>query len=511
MNIFFLLRTLLIYAVCLPLAIALGYMLATPDDFRSLGLVGLVLMVLSIPIVLRWHYPLLLFSWNCGISVIFLPGKTKLWMALSLISFSISFVGYALNKSNRLQHVPALTWSLLSVGFVTLLTAELRGGIGIRALSGSSFGGAHYFYIFFAIIGYLALSVQIIPTAQALRSTGWYILGALTTAMSNLIYLAGPAFYWLYILFPLDFASGQIAGDEMGGVQRLTGIAYAMSAAYSFLIAKYGIRGIFGAGKPLRILVLFVILFLSLLGGFRSFLVFLILLFAVQFFLEGLFQARSVFPLLVGILLLAVIVIPFSSQLPNTVQRTISFLPVDVDPTIRANTADSNEWRLKMWRAVFPEIPKYLLLGKGYAINPTDIYLVAEASRRGFSPDYEGSLVAGDYHSGPLSVIISFGLLGVLTFSAFCFCCLRFLYQNYRHGNPALQKINTFLLSLFIVRFLMFLGVYGSLSIDLAIFAGIAGFSVALNGDNRGVQPYLQEKPEAKTDSVVREISVAST
>src|SRR5688500_5374499 len=104
-------RTLVMFSVAIPLAIFLGYLLAEPDRLNSVRIVGLVFGVLSIPIFLRWHHPLVIFTWNAAISAFFLPGRPGFWMVFAGISFGITVLNCILNKEQRFQHVPALTWS----------------------------------------------------------------------------------------------------------------------------------------------------------------------------------------------------------------------------------------------------------------------------------------------------------------------------------------------------------------------------------------------------------------
>jgi hypothetical protein len=124
-------------------------------------------------------------------------------------------------------------------------------------------------------------------------------------------------------------------------------------------------------------------------------------------------------------------------------------------------------------------------LGKGYAIDPTDLYLVTESIRRGLAKDYEQSILSGDYHSGPLSVMIPFGIFGMIGFVWLLIAGGRVLYRNHKFSDPALQSINTFLLSYFVARALYYFIGFGSFSSDLSLFLGLLGFSVALNGDAR--------------------------
>ena len=76
--------------------------------------------------------------------------------------------------------------------------------------------------------------------------------------------------------------------------------------------------------------------------------------------------------ILAGILML-MIIIPFANKLPFGFQRTLSFLPmINVSAEAKINAQDSTEWRIQMWQAVLPQVPDYLLLGKGYALSQSD-------------------------------------------------------------------------------------------------------------------------------------------
>jgi hypothetical protein len=142
------------------------------------------------------------------------------------------------------------------------------------------------------------------------------------------------------------------------------------------------------------------------------------------------------------------------------------------------------DWRLEMWRALLPDIPKYFWLGKGYALDPKDLYFSQVQISRRFDAQYEGSMVAGDYHNGPLTLIIPFGIWGVLAFVAFVIGALRVLWRNYKYGDPEIININRFNLVAFVGHLIFFIAVFGAFYLDIAKFVGIVGLSVAIN---RGV------------------------
>src|SRR5215475_11158884 len=96
-----LLRSLLIYSICLPLAIFLGYVIAQEGNpiysiSTYLGIVP-ILFILVLPLLLRWHHGLLIASWNFGAVLYFLPGSPELWMAITGLSLLISIVQYILD------------------------------------------------------------------------------------------------------------------------------------------------------------------------------------------------------------------------------------------------------------------------------------------------------------------------------------------------------------------------------------------------------------------------------
>ena len=68
----------------LPLAVLLGYFVAEPMELGSMAVVVFVLVVLAIPLMMKWYYPLLVLAWNAAFSPVFLPGRPALWASWRL-------------------------------------------------------------------------------------------------------------------------------------------------------------------------------------------------------------------------------------------------------------------------------------------------------------------------------------------------------------------------------------------------------------------------------------------
>src|ERR1051326_2855364 len=131
-----LVRTLLIYSICLPLAIFLGYLLATPLDYSSVVFMGMLLFLLALPILLKWHHPLLIVTWNMLAVVPFLPGRPFLWLPMAWLSLLISLGRYILDRRLRFIYVASVTRPLLFLAVVFLVTMKLTGGLGLAAFGG---------------------------------------------------------------------------------------------------------------------------------------------------------------------------------------------------------------------------------------------------------------------------------------------------------------------------------------------------------------------------------------
>lgn len=498
-NTISIIRGLLIYGLCLPFAVYLGYLLAQPFSRGSLTFLITAMALPLVPLVLRWHHVFLILSWNLSMVLFFLPGAPYLWIIMSGISLGLTILQYVLKRNVKFINVPSITWSLVFLMFVILMTAKLTGGIGIRAFgSDNAIGGKRYILLLGAIIGYFALTSYRIPPQKAGLYVSLFFLGGLTSLVGSF----GP---WIpnelrivFALFPVESLATR-AEAEAQLFSRLAGVALAGMSVLYLIFARHGMAGLFqlserwrflpfqfkggfGINQPWRLLLLPAIFWVVMMGGFRSHLITLAILFICLFYLEGLHKTRLLPVVFLTGIMLAVVSLPFVDKMPLTIQRSISFLPVNVSPLVRQSAESTTEWRLNIWREVIPTIPQYLLIGKGYSMDAKEMEAVDDLNKFRNGVGDESAKLAGDYHNGPLSVIIPLGIFGVIGFLWFLIAGFRVLLNNYRYGDAALRKINTFLLAYFCTRVIIFLAIFGSISSELTLFVGIVGMGLAVNG-----------------------------
>ncbi|HXT10144.1 MAG TPA: O-antigen ligase family protein [Candidatus Angelobacter sp.] len=502
MNNTVLARSMLIYAICLPLALILGYIItglstSPQQDSTSYILFGLLLFVLMSPLLLRWYHAWLIVVLNMGMTIAFLPGYLPGWMPVACIAFGVAVGHYVLNRERKFLSVPAITYSLLFIGIVVLVTAKCRGGLAFRALGDETVGGKRYLYIFVAILGYFALVSQRIPIEKANFYIVLFLFSGIGQAISDLGGYLGSGLGPLSLIFPssMDPSRYQTVLMSHENLERFGGLGSACVAVAFTVVARYGIEGTLNIRKFWRPLVFFSAACLSFIGGFRGTVVMLVATMALVFCFEGLLRSRLMPVMLLGLMLAGGLTVACADRLPLPVQRCLALLPVKIDPVARMSAETSTKWRLEIWQSVLPQIPHYLLLGKGLTFDMNDMmeYLT-------FGNGQVGGLVGGgftlasDYHNGPLSLIIPFGIWGMIGFLWFLVASIKVLWANYKYGDPDLKKINSFLMAYFMTKTLYFFFIFGGFYGDLISFVALIGFSVSLNGGM--AKPALVTRPQ---------------
>jgi hypothetical protein len=485
-NVPAILRSLIVYAVCVPLAIFVGYSLANPADLGTVGFYGLLGAGLASPLFLRWHKELLVFSWSASMTVFFLPGQPNFWLVMVAISLGISIMERIISHDMRFIRVPQVTWPLLIFLAVVIFTAELTGGIGLRAFGSTVYGGKKYVYLFVSIASYFALTARPIPREKAPLFVTLFFLGQLTAMIGDLFPICPAWMTPLFFIFPPTASAQEVFQI---GVTRLGGVGQAGMALAFLMMAKWGLRGIFLSGKPWRILFLTAAVTLVFLGGYRSSLLWFLAVFTLMFFWEGLHRTPMLMIMvLLGTLGIAALV-PLAHTLPFTFQRSLAFLPLELDADARMSAEDSIDWRLNMWEALLPQIPPHLFLGKGLAFSAEEFNemmsgnLALETAAAKIDDSQNSLALANDFHNGMLSLIIPFGIWGVIAVLWFLAAGTRVLYLNAKYGGPDLQLVNAFLMMMFVWEALGFVSCVAGMQIaaELTNFAGFLGLSISLN------------------------------
>ena len=482
------LRSLVIFGLCIPLAAWIGYLLAAPADRSTFGIGGILALVMLTPLLLRRHHFLMIAGWNLGLTIFFLPGSPPVWLLLTALSLGLSVLQRTLNNQTHFLHAPEIACPLIFMLLVVLVTAKLNGGIGLHSMGAAVSGGKRYFTIIFGIFGYFALTAMRIPQSKVKLYIFLFYLGGFSSLIGDLGPFLPSSLSFVFAFFPMTVYDLDSKLGSLGFNPRYAGVGSFGVCGLFLMLAYFGLRSILLGGKLWR-LVLFVLFLLIIpLSGFRSMILLCGGVIVIQFYLEDMHREKIMFGLiLIGIMGIALI-IPFSNKLPYTFQRSLAFLPLKIDKAAQRDAEDSSGWRLQIWRDTLPQVPKYLLLGKGYSIDMAEMSILQNRNFRYLSTADEVAL-SGNYHSGPLSVLMPFGAWGGIGILWLFFAGIRALYGNYRYGDPAFRNINSFLFASFSAKIILFLIVFGAIESDMASFCVILGLSVSINGGIRRPPP----------------------
>lgn len=473
-------RMLITYAITIPLAILVGYLLTDPLDYGTLGFFGLVVLLILSPIFIKWHYPILVFGLGCPMVCFFLVGRPPLWQVVTLLSLGIAVVERTISN-RRFISMPVATWPFLYIAAMTYLTAKLTGGIGLHQLGGEGGGGKKYLQIFIGIGSYFALTSRYIPKERRVLYIGLYFLSGISGSIGDLAAVLGGPFHAFNLLFPSAIGYG----DVSVGKTRLSTLAGLFGGLSGYMVIRYGLRGVF-LSKHLWRAPTFLLLFpFIMLGGFRNALLGALFVYTIMFFLEGLHRTKLLPVLLLVGCLFAPVLGFFSDHLPYTFQRSMSFLPLKWDEDVLMDANGSTEWRKTLWASLYPQVPQYLLLGKGYNMSAEDFQNIGTGAFANLGnqidPAQQALALSGDYHSGPLSTLIPFGIWGAIGILWLMGAALFVAYRNFRYGDQDLKVFNAYLLANILWAIVCYFLIFGAFSGNVSDFAKTIGFSIALN------------------------------
>ena len=471
------------------MALVLGYLLATSGagsyfDMSSWAPIGMVLAFICLPLMLKWHHPILFLVWNMSAVVFFLPGSPPLWFVMTAVSLILSVSQRALDREMRFIQARSIAWPLVFLGAVVFITGYFTGGFGSRVFGSGQFGGKRYWFIFGSIAAFFAIVARPIPREKASLYVGLFFLGGLVDLMSVIIPVLPRELYWLALIFPVsinDLGSLAFQARLQEGIPRFHGLTAACSGLFFYMMARYGIRNMLSGANLWRFAALTVVLVLSLFGGFRSSLILFGATFLFVFCFEGLWRTGYAGIFLAVLVLGMAALVPLANKLPLPIQRSLTILPLNLSPLARYEAEGSSQWRLDIWAALLPEVPKYLLVPKGLGIDGRELELTSDLVSRGLARSQDAVMLSGDYHNGPLSIVIPFGVWGCIGFIWFIAACTRALWLNHRYGPESLRNVNTFLLAYFFARTAVFIFIFGGFFSDMSMFVSIIGLSLCLN------------------------------
>jgi hypothetical protein len=341
---------------------------------------------------------------------------------------------------------------------LNMLLIMLTRGSGFRISGGSTYGGTGYLLLFLAIIFYFA-AIRIDFPSRYMKTLLWslFIASLIPAVTEILVAFSGGGFFWLTAFVDTSVEKILYEGSTEGGVQRWASVASVgtMLIPLAFVLCR----------KSWSLFFLFLVsLGLVAMSGFRG----RILSTSVTLFCITLYNSKNrgrilIFWILAGLVGLGLLMVT-APMLPRAVQRAVSFIEfLPVDPDIVRRADNSSTWRFDLWRDYcIPNVPKYLLIGRGIAQDITG-FAWLQANWYGSAEFYYHM---GRYHSGPFSLLLDFGLAGTVSFTVFFLLALIDGWKTIRRvrsadPDPLVFRYYVYLTIITTYRFFAFYFIFG--------------------------------------------------
>lgn len=374
--------------------VAAFYVLKTGNRLYMIAVVALPFAIM-LSNHLDLAYVLMLLA---GATMIKLPAAAHVpisWVLL-LLMIGVFALNFLMRRSTDSIGKKVKGSGYLKAFAVVIIVLMVVRGAGIRALGSSTWGGTPYIILLSSIIFYMLAVPVIRISRKQIRVVLWWslflgILGAFLRYRgvgegANELIVTETRAIWLRPF-----------------VMAVLPVVFAIVAPRRWMISA----------------VLFVMcLGLIMMTGFRSrFVMLLVLALGFGFFKtqnKGGYIAKA---MSIGVIMWISVVL-LSPMLPPSMQRAVSFVPgTTIDFMVAKNAAHSVDWRVEIWGYAIKDLPDYWLIGRGVAFD-----VMAAVQDLGIEVGLGGPFQAyhtHTYHSGPITLLIDFGIPGTLIYFAF--------------------------------------------------------------------------------------------
>ncbi|HXI84190.1 MAG TPA: O-antigen ligase family protein [Verrucomicrobiae bacterium] len=395
------------------IAVIIGYWLGNGQTFYLTCSVGVLVVVLVAFGMQRKAWILIPLTYlMTGVL-----GKLPLRLTprdLGVLLAATSYVAYRVLSHENMRPKLHLLDLLVGLNVIYLAFNLVKNPIGFLIFGSQSIGGRPVVNICIALLAYWVI-IRLPNNVTSVSRIPYYVLVS-ATVVSGLNLL-------LYIVPSLTSAvSSWYSGVEtheylavlagQPGIQRLKGLATFGFQLSLVLCAYYPPATLFDPRRP-RFYAMLLGTVCILASGFRNFMLWEMAALAIGGWLQQRWR-ELVKAGFFGAMLLALLVLGQGRvyRLPETVQRSLAFLPGQWSPTVVAETEESTTSRFQLWKEVIEwgQIKDWWL-GDGFGANLED----AIATYRGGHGSYKDWVIlSGSFHSGPLTTIRYVGICGLV-------------------------------------------------------------------------------------------------
>ena len=476
-------------------AVLLGIFIAPSQPLLVLGLcLGIFVFVFLGKLGRRMW---ILFPITAGFtgSINLIPGGLSPFQVVSILLFMMCLYFLANDPKFRIRTGPWwIFWPLGALNLILLYNWIKGRDLGMNMFGSRMVNGKAYIECIVPFVGYVAAISIRKPDSFHDRMLPLYVLfgyfvDTLFFAISTIFPMISPILYRYY-------SSVNLEAFEAVGVSQTAAISqdYVLRFGASGVLAYIGLtalqvylpyyRWLALPGLFVGPLFLLISFFLSLISGFRNTI--------AKFFLIGLiglwqsFRVYSFFLILPALAILGLFLWSHGKlfELPRSVQRSLTWLPGDWDPSVKNATEGSSKFRVNLRRVYMSEFFRSTnLLGEGYLYRREDLLLSQESfwRRAGFTKEMDedesirGYIIRRSHHEGILNVHHITGHLGTLVWVVFSLLvlikCLPFVLLEQVNPRTSTAHFGAILMLIAIIGFWFLFGSLRAVITEFAAFA----------------------------------------
>jgi len=417
---------------------------------------------------------------------------------------AVTFVVLSAMKVMRARTAPFERIDILVFAIMSMIAfAFIRNPVGTKTLGSSMVGGRPYFNAFIAFLIYCIFRQAPVNAYYARRIPFYIVIGSAlasaTALVGNYLPSIGGALGHYYSGFD-PMVQDPLAAVDEGGLHRETGFL-AIGGSGMLMLTAYCVPiTLFLPFFPFRFVASLLFMMANLLSGFRiAVAVPMVYVLIASWFRKRYQDIVILLGIMVfGIAILALGIVP----LPLSAQRALSFLPGNWNREAAQDASGSTQWRIDMWKMVLSEDKwiKNKWFGDGFGFSKYDLSIMESAAEPngGFigAPVQEGFMIAGAYHSGPLSTIRFVGYIGLVIFLTFlAFIAWRAYRLIIRAQRTPLFPVALFVGMPMLLKPFFYLFVFGGFDGDLPEALFSAGMIRLLEGALDEFTPGTSENP----------------
>jgi hypothetical protein len=389
------------------LGLGMAFLMGSWVGSGNIMLPGLVIGAsgcVAVLLLLGRHYWYLIpFSVLSGLPAIPLGGRTIDLVELAIAACSAIFFARLAMKRERFVPFRPIHAALL-MSFAWVCWIWYLNPTGFAALGSGTIGARYYINIILGFLSFLVLASQK-PTEEDFRRLLWIVFAG---AVIN-------TFYGMLSFFVLGGAEAEPSAGA-GGLEEYTWhqILAGPSLIGAYLIFAYNKPSqVFGLQKPLLPILYLIAFAVATLSGKRM----SILLILMAPFLSCLINKEYRYALLglaVGGVMAFGLALAQGSilTLPFTVQRSLSWLPGNWDPSLQ-ELGRGDKFREELRELARHEITRSPLLGRGYATSLSDVLTGYTMMEQGSGLEMErvfGAAASKNWHNRWLGYSADFGI-----------------------------------------------------------------------------------------------------